>query len=755
MRQYTYFNPQVQTTGPNNSQRRALALNSEQKTQDLTTQPQNVYNAGIEQISNNANRYNAYARDYVLNSKNKYLNPNNHYQLYNPVIEEQYASGVFKDRLTRFTTHYLNIDSSFRNKTTQITQSHYITLNNNPLSVTEGSKEITVNYPNHDLKVNDKIMLKGVSAPTFKLFYGSSMQSIIFNEGSNYAAILGINHGLTQNNQNLTCTISEFTNPPDNLLINNIALSFINNTHLIILSLPNETFIIPNGSSTACQTILPDRFYIKLPYAYNLDDNYPLSTDNRWFSLNLNYQANIPINYLNAAYPNSSGTLEGIYHIVQSITENSFTFNLLFDSVVTNNAFGGSTIRISKVENINYGYPSPSEYTIKLNSILKNVVEISVDNIIIPNTFKNVTENNNKFNWQNYDVGNSTYSVTIPPGYYDAESLKETLEKLISDTPRKFYFSTAINQNRFINQNLAKFDINLNTGITKIQMFKKYIATNALCGIYAISNTEQLQPLTTELINASPDLIYPVFILIHFKQHRLNLSAFTESGSQVSIKEENKIVLENFGLYHGLNINNSYIPYQLPNNASSLGAEFSNEDYFLIQLPLTNILNSFTDSTDSVTFGTITVPELFRPVFTDSNTIGELLGFDTGENATLPDFAYLIESNNNNLLKFNNNNYILLVCDQIQTMTSLTNVKSAMAKIYFKRENDNFNNIVYIPQLFFNLINEIFELSFSFQNPDGTLYDMGNLNHSFVLKIVTIDSVQYDANISSKTGQTI
>ena len=286
-------------------------------------------------------------------------------------------------------------------------------------------------------------------------------------------------------------------------------------------------------------------------------------------------------------------------------------------------------------------------------------------------------------------------------------------------------------------------------------MFKKYIATNALCGIYAISNTEQLQPLTTELINASPNLIYPVFILIHFKQHRLNLSAFTESGSQVSIKEENKIVLENFGLYHGLNINNSYIPYQLPNNASSLGAEFSNEDYFLIQLPLTNILNSFTDSTDSVTFGTITVPELFRPVFTDSNTIGELLGFDTGENATLPDFAYLIKSNNNNLLKFNNNNYILLVCDQIQTMTSLTNVKSAMAKIYFKRENDNFNNIVYIPQLFFNLINEIFELSFSFQNPDGTLYDMGNLNHSFVLKIVTIDSVQYDANISSKTGQTI
>ena len=67
-------------------------------------------------------------------------------------------------------TTLLNIDSSYRNIIPKnIVKSDCKILPNNPIKLTRGNSTVSINYPNHSLKVGDYFTIQNVLAKSFSL----------------------------------------------------------------------------------------------------------------------------------------------------------------------------------------------------------------------------------------------------------------------------------------------------------------------------------------------------------------------------------------------------------------------------------------------------------------------------------------------------------------------------------------------------------------------------------------------------------
>ncbi|ARF09434.1 putative minor capsid protein [Indivirus ILV1] len=169
----------------------------------------------------------------------------------------------------------------------------------------------------------------------------------------------------------------------------------------------------------------------------------------------------------------------------------------------------------------------------------------------------------------------------------------------------------------------------------------------------------------------------------------------------------------------------------------------------------------------------------FRLRFDMQYTLGNILGFrESGCKTSITSYAqkhsnqdyyeYQIKleklgvilenpenQKNSQALQLISNSYIIMVINEIKTLCTLGKIKDAFAKILLcgKPGKILFNTFVDTYHNFNDPLNELSELTISFYNPDGTLYDFNGADHSFTLELITVYDIPEGTGLSTKTGK--
>lgn len=785
----------------------------------------NVYNDSLEQVINSGNQYNDDKLDYLDEHRKLYVNEHGPEVLYDPAIELEKKRGSIQNNVVRFFDYYINVDSRNRQLTKNYILNKTNKLNDNPFKLEKGNSLIYISHPHNNFSNNDKITINGFSAIVNNFIYEPLVplkNIIIFKEGLDYVLIKQ-KHDISETSQDtFYCSISDFTNPPSNLYFGNIPITFINGTHEIILSI-GEGIYFNDGQNNIEAVFNPLYFYIKLPYAYktgSVEDGTALSNKARSLTLTLYYIYNIPIYLFNAGYPTTIYR-SNEYYTIANVTDDGYYINVEATAYWEDNDIykniGGNNIYVNRIKTIINDYSNPNSYSIKLNNSYKNIVKVELISSEFPNVennvYKRLNENydssdnkslqyfqNNKLYWQNYADGNYTYNVEIPIGIYDEKTLATAIHDTIYNVPRIYYDTQLQRDQPYTNHNYIDVVIDENTNLTSFTSYTEYILKHALKGLFYIRYLDDGSKMFVQikdkdnLPNNEQDPqynhSYPLFLIVRFEEHNLVLNNQFIKTTNETLISGNKIELENVISYMGIPseyINQEFEVYQIPEklyesnydtdpvNYNEISITYLNTDYFMVQLPEVDIDYFIQDNTNDGGVFRCYLPNIFRLLFNQSDTLGEVLGFNNIGNTTSitkwdslitnhdlyePDIGITIgtELVNNTAINLKGHNYILIICEQLQIMqVNLPSIKSAFAKILLKKPLGEvcYNTFINASHIFFTPINELNELTFKFYNPDGLLYDFNNLNHSFMIKLTIIDKSQLRTNISSYTGTQI
>lgn len=787
-----------------------------------------IYNNSEEQFINANNKYTQDKLNYLNEHKKQYVDQVDEEDLYNPFIEYDKQRNLIQNKLIQFYDYYVEINSRNREKDIKINIETEYNLEPNPLQLTKDSNKVYLNVSTDELKQDDKIMIQGISVPTYTIQYSilePSNNTLIFKEGTKYAMIK-FNHGL--NNLSKTeyyCSIENLTNPPNNTYIGNIPLTFINSTHKIILSV-SEDLIFNDGEQDYPAVYSPDRFYIDFPYKYipgTIEEGTINSSMTRNFNLKMFYINSIPIYELNAGYPQTEYQ-QNMYYNINVDENNKYYINIntkaywLSDNNTLN--IGGDNVKIIKIKNIEYNDAKPNCYTIKLPRSFKNIIKVEIVGSEFPNIENNVYKikndeydsndflsqeyfQNNKLYWQNYlDGQDYTYSIEIPPGKYTPEKLKETIEKLVYDLPRVYYLKQQYIDQDYTIHNVMNVDFDINQNKSTFKMFTEYIFIHAIKGLFYIHNEKETRTQQFIRIKNKKDLpkgqlreqSNPLFLLIECQDHDKNVNNTynRKNGEEIVRGDTFEIVdIENYMNIPGRLINGVHEMYKTPdkmydyvidNNQQGrleeiiLDPPLNYLDYFMIKLPDVDILDKYVpDTIEENNEGGVFIGKLqlkFRMLFNTNDNIGEMLGFSNiGQQNSITEWGYEINNQQpyksntdiditNNVetyLNFNGENYINIVCSEFPVFENIIGIDNIFAKILISEDfnkvcyNTFINNVKY----FLTPINEINSLTFRFYNSRNMLCNFGNVNHSFVIKITTLNASQLRTNLSSYTGTQI
>ena len=765
-----------------------------------------IYDDGIQQIVANSNLQKE-RTNYYLNNKNKeYVNQGKLRQIYDPIIEKQNKEGLLNNTSARLINYFLNIDSSNRRINSLVTyQGSLIKLNNNPIQLTKNSSKIYINCPNHNLLKEDKIELGGITKQSNNIVYNNINPNLIFLD---YYIQINQKHNIDINSKDtFYCEITDFTNPnitnQSQLFVGNIPITFINNTHEIVLS--DSKYNLIESS---------DYFYIKLPYKYIPSSDYPLSTVTRNYTLYLYYIDNIPIHKLNAKYP-ITNYASSPYHIVENVDSNGFFVNIFTNAYWTSNDentknIGGKNVVVRKIDKFENGYSEPNNYTIELSKIYKNIVAVEllssefpcVENIIYKNKsikssvvqgYNNSNQEitftqNNKLYWQNYDDGNYTYSVEITPGKYTPITLAQEIYNQVYNTERIYYTNQTNVVQPYTNHNYIEVEFNILQDLVIFKSYVEYIMKYMLKGLYYQNingtNVDNLfyKINNRDSLNTNDLNKYPLYVIIKLNNNMLTKNNIFTKNNNDQLIIGDSIILSGITSYYGISgtyLNNiSFEIFQISTEmfaSGNLPDDFDDSDnFFIIKLGIVNIDNVFNEQFTNSIFS-LKAPNKFRLLFDTNDTIGNVLGFKNVGHATSitdygltitnkmnykPDIGVIIpddDINPGNAIQLSGNNYILIVCDQFPVIDNLTEDKNVFAKIQLVGSPGTivYNSFVKTKKIYHTPINEINKLSFSFYSPNGELYDFNGLNHSFMIKITTLELVPIQTRISSQNESNV
>ena len=340
-----------------------------------------IYDDTLTQVSNNMNDYYNSKLDYLNEHKKLYVNEHNEDALYDPQIEFSKSIGEIENNIITYKTYYINIDSRYRQKEKVFVLDTTYYLQNKPFILTKDSTKLFIKQPIHPFNQGDKIMIKGLSPITKQYMYdplnvNTKYNNILFVEGFDYALIKETHNINKTSDLNFFCSISNFTNPPDNEYCGNIPLSFINSVHQIILSIDSDVIFTDNKDNmtelnTYTTDYNPNYFFIKLPYPFQYLNNTSnaISTQTRGFNIVYYYYYNIPIYYFNAQNPVSIYN-KNEYYIISDITNNGYYIDLgiypYWNTEENEQVFGGNNILVNKINNIKYSWPESNNYTIPM-----------------------------------------------------------------------------------------------------------------------------------------------------------------------------------------------------------------------------------------------------------------------------------------------------------------------------------------------------------------------------------------------------
>jgi len=635
----------------------------------------------------------------------------------------------------------VNIDSTFRDKNPKNIYSTNVTyLPPDPLTFSNNSSIITINYPNHNLSINDNIIIQNVQASYYVLsggLYLFQSYSYLFinlkhNINLNY---LNLSNKLKIDISALNSTSLENIYFYGNMPVNAILGTFeINLPSVIDQITPINVAILNYFNVTSAAQLDSNYLLIKLPFNYFSNKDQILEITD-FYKISFTDLYGIPINGINADFPINYLRLQSSQTVSQIIDSNTFTINTNYKTY-TSGLGGGNTVQIMKIINTIEGYPDANNYTIQLKKNFNNVVRIelvSSEFTYIDYLIKSsgVNKNNNIY-WKNLDDGNYIYSVAINEGNYDGTNLISNLQKAMNSVPR----ITSTVENTVYND----FLINLNSYTQEI-VFTAYKTD-------PIPNALKIDTLQLNGVN--------YFILIIKQQSNLVIV-----GDTITISNSDDI-----GLISRTLINTSLTVY-------SINKE--NSTYTILLGPVNQITISQdlgTTLTDNGGGAVIVKTNAdFSLLFNYSDTIGSILGFKnvgnvnaiTPFNSRISNFdLYLNDTQLNSvgnlvtssqILNFSgNNNYYLLYINDFELVQNISNVPISFAKILLTGLPGDvlYNTFVNYPYEFDFPLATLIELQIKITYPDGTLPDFRNINHSFTLRITELVNTPRNTGINSK-----
>lgn len=728
---------------------------------------------------------------------------------YDPIADWENSQGLTHKARSRLTVHHLHVDSRNRQKDDIITIGEYYTLTTNPIESIVLNNKIFIAHNNHPFEVGDKIVIDGVAPINNQLLftpvvpYSSSMDPtaqlltfncIIYGKTDQYQySYIQVNypHNIPQEYSdssylaNLYCEIQNFTNVQTGStstdkynaqFYGNVPLTFVNNVHSFFLA----KTIATTSSTVASDVVLtysPNHFYIELPYQFTAAPGTP-STYSCYIKLLFYYINGLPINQINAKYPTD------IYHgstyqVITQTTTNGYYINI--NSVaLASGLFGGSNVQIGAVADYQGGYIEPNQYSITLEKTYKNIVKVKLNSTEFPNSeyvIKNYPPEsaNNKLYWQNYDDGSYVYSISITPGKYTPTSLTTAITEAFYNTPRQYY--PPVTQN-YTNHNYITLNISTDSDTTTFSSYRESVLKRAIQDIYYINASGTFTPITQKIDDPIYTYLYPLFVVVNYPYHGLTLNTTYQTPSTLYVPDgtSGDSVLVS-GTYTFMGVPGTILDGQFEAYAINSGmAAYTTRDYFMYILPAFDI-GQFSSRDGALHGGIFKVyaPNKLRLLFNTGDTLGSILGFpDVGKSYAITQYAKVITNKDpyqpdinpvrsadtttpGNAIALSGHNYIMMICDQFPVMDSIGKIKSAFAKINLVGIPGKlvYNTFVSTPQDYYEPINEITDLSFSFYTPEGDLYDFNGLDHSFTLEIVTLDDLPQDTNINPHTGRII
>jgi hypothetical protein len=699
---------------------------------------------------------------------------------FHPYLNYLESKGLLnKNPQVRYNIDYINVDSANRNKEPYNIPKKLYQLDNNCLDITDNYLNIHINKTQiSDFTIGDKISLTNILPleKTYNCYDTSYNQVIYFESGKSYATIkinpnvnilynesintstldlykyydttnvyvkisgvIGTSSYQIQNFFSSTNTISEmYKNDENSAFIGNIPVAFINDNHRIYLLPPDGTIATPDKNI----------FYIKLPYAATgskigniitpnviseLTNTPQYLIDPYQISFTFNHYNLIPLNQLNADFPVTNNNIHG-YHIINSIDDDyikikiypNINLDLIDKYNFGYNRFGGNNINLNLINKINYGYPSQNNYSINLEKIYTNIVEIKIIDSLFKNPIITIINNGNSKNnmlyFQSIENIEAIQSIEIPQGYYTAEKLKLTLEHLFSNTSRisNFY-------NYDSNYNII-VDIDEATNLVSFTNYKKARLKQAIRNISPVIN------ITDNMIG---DGVYTITIT-----HE-NHGIFTQTKDVI---------------FSGFIDDTGILGSDLNGKKTITILDTNTYQFTLNNINLTQI-KTITHGGNGIT---ILVPSEIKFYFNYEDTAADVLGFRNGGiESSITSFNTIIKNSdpyqneqpydfNGNKITIKNNSiklkkylYFLMTCKEISqnNIINVNNKQNAFAK--FKISDDNIlnNEFTSTPIFFYNPLTQLDKLSFQFYNPDNTLIDFNNEEHSFILQITTIDNI--------------
>jgi hypothetical protein len=606
----------------------------------------------------------------------------------------------------------LNIDSAHRNKIPQnVLENGFKILDNNPITITKDSNEIKIYYPEHNLKIGDKIVLQNIKTKNYIL-----QDCLIFIKDFDYLLININDHKI--NNNELIEIINYNDISVNKRLIGNIQINLIlgfqrvnlfDNISIseIILNL------ILNDLNINQQNLNKNYIFLKLPYSYlNINEISNNTILKNTFHIKTKNIGGILTEYLNANYPINSSQLKSS-HIISKV-ETDYIYYISDNYGIFDETGGGNSVKIGKIINEIDGYIDSNDYKINLKNSFTNVVRIELVSSEIPYiefNVNNVTNKNNKLYWKYLDDGTHIYSTSLPSGNYTSTGIIEKIKEKINSIER---IESTLNKKIYNN-----IDIKINTNSQEVifKAFKSYNISNSLSVVQDDLNKD----------------IYTLNIKI--KNTNLNI------GDKIILKKANTI--------------------------GDIGSRILNQEHTIYKIDKINetisvilIFNSVGNEIDIEGDGGISteikLPDKFQLLFNYNDTLGKLLGFrNVGMTNSITPFKnkisnfddYIIKDiynevgnqlEENLFLNFTSINYYMyMYLNDFEGVISNTNLPNPFAKIILSGNSGEvmFDTFINSPLEFDIPIPILNELNIKFLYQDGSKPTFLTFNHSFTLRI--------------------
>jgi len=597
----------------------------------------------------------------------------------------------------------VNIDSMHRiQESKNIIDTKVFTLSNNPITIiynTLNDSEMIVKLPNHTFSAGDNIVIQGTQSTSINL-----AEAMTFIANSSYVRIDHKGHGLdflTVNDIYISITgfIGDTNN---NTEYYNIPVNKINKRHKIYFTKAVKE--IQNN----------DYYYINMEnIVANFSNVYDLTSINIVFT-GLN---GIDLNLINANFPLSVDQVQG-YHVIQSVSDDTFTISLEIYNNISIYDVGGDNMWTAKILDFTEGYEYNNYYKIPFKKTFNNVTKIKLISTEFPNTEKIIksipeSKKNNSFYWKLETDGSAIYSIDLEPGNYSTNLLLSNLKVAIESTYRDTL--------RVVNKN------------NSIYSYHEY-------------------NLCTITIEPRLDLFTISFYAVLYYSKALTYKSsetFTDGMGRLIVTHPNHhLTSDNMVTIIGA-LNTDGIPANILNNEFQI-EKILDESTYQIKLPKYNALTDLTTSNggDSIA---IRFPIKSQILFDRQDTIGNLIGYrNVGKSNAISNYSFtntnkdiyendyiLDDRYTNNTINLSGNNYILMTCPLVNDSYNSGTVNNLFAKLLLSDDPGTilYNQFCQLGGDFNPPLKNVSEWEVAFYDVDDELCSFGNLNHSYTLEI--------------------